>query len=55
MAQARAVSRPNLCLRVRYPSTTLRVVPLPMLRMGRQGQKNNFRTLSLTDLPSGSR
>ena len=35
MAQASAVARMNLSVHDSYPSTTLRVVPLPMLRMGR--------------------
>ena len=55
MAQALAVLRPNRCLGAFYPSTTSRVVPLPMLRIGRQDQKNSFRTLRRTDRPSGSR
>ena len=35
MAQAFAVSRANLGFLSSYPSTMLRMVPLPMLRTGR--------------------
>jgi hypothetical protein len=43
LARPFAVARRTLPVHCSYPSTTLRVVPLPMLRMGRNMERAGIR------------